>query len=68
MQQLKRCVAKTMLGLGGFCDAESVFPISSNLACLCDLQMAFMWLLRTAVTDLDLIDNFSTVENTPQPE
>ena len=54
----------------GFCDAESVSPVKSNIACLCDLQTAFTLLLRArwmAVIDLDLIDSFSMVENTPQP-
>jgi len=51
-------------------DAESVMPVRSSIACLCDLQMALMWLLRarrTAVINLDLIDRFSMVENTPNP-
>ena len=67
----KRCAAKIMMGLGGFHDAKSVSPVRSNIACLCDLQTAFMWLLRakgTAVIDLNLIDSFSMVVNTPQPE
>ena len=42
----KRCAAKIKMGLGGFRDAESVSPVRSNIACLCDLQTAFMWLLR----------------------
>ena len=59
-----------MMGLGGFCDAESVSPVRSNIAYLCDLQTAFIWLFRarwTAVIDLDLIDSFSMVENTTNP-
>ena len=67
----KRCAAKIKMGLGGFHDAKSVSPVRSNIACLCDLQTTFMWLLRakgTAVIDLNLIDSFSMVENTPQPE
>ena len=59
-----------MMGLGGFADAESLSLVRSNIACLSDLQMAFMWLLRpswTAVIDLNLIDSFSMVENTPNP-
>ena len=59
---------KIKMGLG---DAESVSPVRSNIACSCDLQTAFMWLLRarwTAVIDLNLIDSFSMVENIPQPE
>ena len=39
----KRCAAKIM---GGFHDAERVLPVRSNIACLSDLQMAFIWLLR----------------------
>ena len=52
----------------GLCDVETVSPVRSNISCLCDLQM---WLLRArwmAVIDLDLIDSFSTVENSPQLE
>ena len=59
-----------MMGLGFFGDAESVSPVRSNIACLCDLQTAFMWLLRarwTAVIDLNLIDSFSMVDNIPNP-
>ena len=29
-------------GLRGFRDAESVSPVRSNIACLCDLQTVFM--------------------------
>ena len=69
----KRCVTKIMMEFRGgrFRDAESVTPVRSNIACLFDLQTAFMWLLRarwTAVIDLDLIDSFSMIENTPQPK
>ena len=39
----KRCAAKIKMG---FRDAESVSPVRSNIACLCDLQTAFLWLLR----------------------
>ena len=59
-----------MMGLGVFHDAESVSPVRSNIACLCDLQTAFMLLLKArwmAVIDLYLIDSFSMVENTPNP-
>ena len=69
--QPKWGAAKIMMGLGGFRDAKSVSPVRSNIACLCDLQAAFMWLLKArwmAVIDLDLIDSFSMVENTPQPK
>ena len=59
-----------MMGLGGFRDAKSVSSVRSNIACLCDLQATFMWLLKArgmAVINLDLIDSFSMVENPPQP-
>ena len=43
----KRCASKDHDGFrGGFRDAESVLPVRSNIACLCDLQIAFIWLLR----------------------
>ena len=60
-----------MMGLGGFRDAESVSPVTSNITCICDCQTAYKWLLRarwTAVIDLDLIDSFSIVENASQPK
>ena len=69
--QTSALCGKIQMGLGGLRDAESASPVRSNIACPCDLQTAFMWPLRarwTVVIDLDLIDSFSMVENTPQPE
>ena len=43
----KHCAAKIVMGLGFFFrDAKSVSLVRSNIACLCDLQLVFMWLLR----------------------
>ena len=42
----KHCAVKIKMSLGGFHDATSVLPVRSNIACLCDLQTALMWLLR----------------------
>ena len=47
MQQLEMLCGKDHDGFrGGFRDAESVSLVRSNIVCLCDLQIAFMWLLR----------------------
>ena len=57
-----------MMDLGRVQDAGSVSPVRSNIVCFCDLQTAFMWLLRArwmAVIDLDPIDSFSVVKNNP---
>ena len=67
----KHYTAKMLMDLGGFYDTESISTVRSNFARFCDSQTAFMWLLRarwTVVINLELIDSFSMVENTPQPK
>ena len=53
----KRSIQSEMLW-GFFVMLKSVLLVRSNIACLCDLQMAFMWLLRARWMAMIEIDSF----------